>query len=58
MTEGEQMKKHLVLIVVACITVVAIFVYLAQINKGDINSQNRTQIKIASPLASADKQRN
>ncbi|MBC1734391.1 hypothetical protein IA623_07390 [Listeria seeligeri] len=46
------MKKHLVLIVVACITVIAVFFYLAQVNKGDINSQKRAQIKIASQLAS------
>ncbi|MBC6298079.1 hypothetical protein HCJ45_13265 [Listeria sp. FSL L7-1517] len=52
------MKKHFVLIVVACITVVVIFVYLAQINKGKINSQNRAQVKIASQLTSIDDQRN
>lgn len=52
------MKKHLVLIVVACITVIAVFFYLSQVNKGDVNSQNRAQIKIASQLASKGMQLN
>ncbi|MBC1323858.1 hypothetical protein HB961_12830 [Listeria welshimeri] len=42
------MKKQIVLIVVACITVIAIFMYIAQVNNSEFKYQNRAQIKIAS----------
>ncbi|MBC1376634.1 hypothetical protein HCB45_07250 [Listeria sp. FSL L7-0091] len=46
------MKKHIVLIVVACITVIAVFMYIIQVNSSELKYQNRAQIKIASQLAS------
>ncbi|HFK0594434.1 TPA: hypothetical protein ACGXOK_001955, partial [Listeria monocytogenes] len=30
------MKKHIVLIVVACITVIAVFMYIVQINNSEL----------------------
>ncbi|MDT0050634.1 hypothetical protein QJV38_12655 [Listeria cossartiae subsp. cayugensis] len=46
------MKKHIVLIVVACITVIAVFMYIVQVNNSELKYQNRAQIKIASQMAS------
>ncbi|EFR86804.1 hypothetical protein [Listeria marthii] len=48
------MKKHIVLIVVACITVIAVFMYIVQVNNSELKYQNRAQIKIASQMASED----
>ncbi|EAA0092756.1 hypothetical protein ACU8IW_002590 [Listeria innocua] len=48
------MKKHIVLIVVACITVIAVFMYIIQVNSSELKYQNRAQIKIASQLASQE----
>lgn len=50
------MKKHIVLIVVACITVIAVFMYIVQINNSELKYQNRAQIKIASQMASHNEQ--
>ncbi|EAE5270356.1 hypothetical protein E1U65_04065, partial [Listeria monocytogenes] len=50
------MKKHIVLIVVACITVIAVFMYIVQINNSELKYQNRAQIKIASQMANQNEQ--
>ncbi|WP_187999417.1 hypothetical protein [Listeria marthii] len=52
------MKKHIVLIVVACITVIAVFMYIVQVNNSELKYQNRAQIKIASQMASEDELEN
>ncbi|MBC2001891.1 hypothetical protein [Listeria marthii] len=52
------MKKHIVLIVVACITVIAVFMYIIQVNNSELKYQNRAQIKIASQMASEDELEN
>ncbi|MEN0711933.1 hypothetical protein AAHQ61_08975 [Listeria monocytogenes] len=50
------MKKHIVLIVVACITVIAVFMHIVQINNSELKYQNRAQIKIASQMANQNEQ--
>ncbi|ECB9582273.1 hypothetical protein FLR18_12470 [Listeria monocytogenes] len=52
------MKKHIVLIVVACITVIAVFMYIVQINNSELKCQKKAQIKIASQMANQVEQTN
>ncbi|EHD6846392.1 hypothetical protein JQP30_002450 [Listeria monocytogenes] len=52
------MKKHIVLIVVACITVIAVFMYIVQINNSELKYQKKAQIKIASQMANQVEQTN
>ncbi|EAD5566234.1 hypothetical protein AK24_03035 [Listeria monocytogenes] len=52
------MKKHIVLIAVACITVIAVFMYIVQINNSELKYQKKVQIKIASQMANQVEQTN
>ncbi|EPS0857258.1 hypothetical protein ACVBH5_002792 [Listeria monocytogenes] len=52
------MKKHIVLIAVACITVIAVFMYIVQINNSELKYQKKAQIKIASQMANQVEQTN
>ncbi|EAF0292403.1 hypothetical protein CDP41_10345 [Listeria monocytogenes] len=52
------MKKHIVLIAVACITVITVFMYIVQINNSELKYQKKAQIKIASQMANQVEQTN